>query len=354
MLEFDVQHRLDGLEVSVELSVASGSCLALVGPSGAGKTTVLRAIAGLRRPQRGRVRLGDETWLDTNAGVDLPAQARRCGFVFQSYALFGHLRAWQNVAYPIRGVARDERRRRAEELLGRFGMRGRAEARPQELSGGERQRVALARALALEPRALLLDEPLSALDARTRAHAQRELASLLSETSAPAILVTHDFEQAALLADEAAIVEDGRVVQRDDPGALAAAPANAFVADFTGASVLLGAARIGDDGLATVALKGGGLVRSTDRESGPVAATVFPWEVSLVPRDEVPAGSALNNLAAEVVSMTTIGNRVRVGLALPQPLSAEITADSAQRLGLARGSSVVAVWKATATRLVPR
>ncbi len=288
MLSAELEHRLGELEISIELEVGEGRCLALVGPSGAGKTTVLRAIAGLTLPAaRGRVRCDGETWLDTAAGIDAPVQSRRCGFVFQSYALFGHLRAWENVAYPIRGVPRDERRRRAEELLDRFGMRPRAQARPRELSGGERQRVALARALALEPNALLLDEPLAALDARTRAHAQRELAALLAEASVPSILVTHDFEQAALLADEAAIVERGRVVQRDEPGALAAAPANAFVADFTGASVLLGEARIeAGRGRHRRRSRAAARVRSTDLETGRVAATVFPWEVSLGPPGE--------------------------------------------------------------------
>src|SRR5205807_154462 len=150
---------------------------------------------------------------------------------FQDYALFPHLSAWRNVGYAL---PRERRRERAIELLARFGLEDRADARPGELSGGERQRVALARTLAAEPRVLLLDEPLAALDSRTRAHAGRELAATLSEVGVPALLVTHDFTEAALLADRVAVIDAGRVVQVGRPDELASAPASAFVADFTG------------------------------------------------------------------------------------------------------------------------
>ncbi len=223
---------------------------------------------------------------------------------------------------------------------------------PRELSGGERQRVALARALARRPRALLLDEPLSALDARTRAAASRELAGVLAEAEVPALLVTHDFAEAALLGDEVGVVDAGRVVQRGSASELAAAPASAFVADFTGAAVLTGTAAPAEAGLTTVALDGGGEVTTTDRGEGAVAVTVFPWEVELAPAGSHPEGSARNRLAAEVLSVTTVGNRVRVGLATPQPLAAELTEAAARELGLDPGRRVEAVFKATATRLV--
>src|SRR5205085_11519459 len=173
----------------VGFEVAAGAPLALAGPSGAGKTTVLRVIAGLSRPRAGRVECND-VWLDTARGVDVPPERRGCGLVFQDQALFPHLSAWRNVAY-----ASD--RDRALELLERFGIAHRADARPHELSGGERQRVALARAMAARPRVLLLDEPFGALDPRTRAHAARELASFLAELDIPAVVVTHDFAEAA-------------------------------------------------------------------------------------------------------------------------------------------------------------
>jgi ABC-type sulfate/molybdate transport systems ATPase subunit len=326
---------------AVALDVAAGAPLALAGPSGAGKTSLLRVVAGLARPRAGRVECG-ETWLDTERGVDLPPERRGCGLVFQDLALFPHLSALRNVAYAAG-------REHAFELLQRFGVAHRANARPRELSGGERQRVAIARALAARPRALLLDEPLASLDPRTRAHAARELAAVLGELDVPVIAVTHDFGEAALLAGDVAVLEDGRLVQRGAPSTLAAAPASGFVADFTGAVVLTGTAFAGE--LTRVELDRGGEVASVDRAEGPVAVSVHPWEIAL--ERQPPDGSALNRLDVEVVSVTAIGNRTRVGLAAPQPLAAEITTASAERLRLAPGQRLIAVWKAAATRLSP-
>ena len=178
MLRVEAATRLGAFALDVALEVPAGSCLALAGPSGAGKTSVLRVVAGLVQPDRGRVSCGEEVWLDTERGIDVAPERRRCGYVFQEYALFAHLRVWQNVAYPLRGLDRAERRRRALELLDRFGIAQLADERPRTLSGGERQRVAVARALARTPAALLLDEPLSALDTRSRAAGGRALAAV--------------------------------------------------------------------------------------------------------------------------------------------------------------------------------
>ena len=353
MLTLQAQMTLRELELSVELSIGASQRVALVGPSGAGKSTVLRLIAGLRRPRRGKVTLGPATWLDSDRGVELAPERRRCGFLFQSYALFDHLSVRRNVAYGLRRVSSDERRRRSEELLGRFGIEGLAEARPRELSGGERQRVALARALAPDPAALLLDEPLSALDPTTRGSAIRELASMLAEVAVPTLIVTHDFSEAALLADRLAVMEAGQIVQSGTAAEVAARPASAFVAAFAGAAVLTGEARRASGGLTEVMLDGGGVVSSADPGEGRVAASVFPWEIAIEVEGEPPVGSALNRLPAEVTSVTEVGNRVRLGLAAPQPLAAEITAESARSLGLVPGSRVTATWKATATRLAP-
>jgi molybdenum ABC transporter ATP-binding protein len=350
VLRAELATTVGALALDVELSVEPGECLALAGPSGAGKTSVLRAIAGLLRPRQGRVTYAGETWLDTAAKIHLPPELRGCGFLFQEYALFPHLSAWRNVGY---GLPRDVRRERAHELLERFGLGDRAEARPHELSGGERQRVALARALAHRPRVLLLDEPLSALDARTRGRASRELAATLRAVGVPALLVTHDFGEAALLGDRVAVIDDGRVVQQGRASELAAAPASAFVADLTGAVVLTGSARGGADGLTVVELDGGGRAASTDAGSGRVAVSVHPWEIALAPADDHATGSAQNRLAAEVVAVTHVGNRVRVGLeAGRQPLVAEVTEPAVRDLGLEPGVRVTASWKAAATRLV--
>jgi molybdate transport system ATP-binding protein len=354
VLRVEAQSRLGALALDVALECAAGECLALAGPSGAGKTSVLRVVAGLLAPERGHVRCGERVWLDTAAGVDVPPEHRRCGYVFQEHALFPHLSAWQNVAYPLRELPRRQRRARALELLERFGVGALADARPRTLSGGERQRVAVARALARRPDALLLDEPLSALDARTRAAAARELGAVLRDAGVPALLVTHDFTEAALLGDRVAVVDGGRIVQEGTAAALAAAPRSAFVADFTGAVVLTGTARPGPDGLTHIALDGGGEVASTQEGRGGVAVSVHPWEIALAPAGAAQAGTALNRLAVEVLSLTVVGNRVRVGLAAPQPLSAEIAEASARRLALAPGTRAVATWKATSTRLLAR
>jgi molybdate transport system ATP-binding protein len=353
MLRAELSLRRDGFELDLALEVEEGACLALAGPSGCGKTTTLRAIAGLVAPHRGRITCGDEVWLDTARRVNIAPEHRRCGYLFQDYALFERQRAWQNVAYGLRHLPRSERRGRALELLDRFGVADRAEARPGGLSGGERQRVALARALGPQPATLLLDEPLSALDARTRGEASRVLAETLAKAQVPAVLVTHDFQEAALFGDQVAVLDAGRVVQRGPAAELAAAPASSFVADFSGAVVLLGTARAASGAGTTVELDGGGRVVSTASATGRVAASVYPWEISLDPPDAVPSGSIRNHLPATVRTITVLGGRVRVGLSASQPLTAEITEASLRELGLRQGSSVVASWKAAATRLSP-
>jgi molybdate transport system ATP-binding protein len=348
VLSVTAETELGDLRLDVALEVAAGECLALAGPSGAGKTSVLRIAAGLLRPRSGRVTCGERVWFD---GVtDQPPEARRCGYVFQDNALFPHLSAWQNVGY---GLPRRGRRERAMELLERFGLAHRADARPRTLSGGERQRVAVARALAPEPDVLLLDEPLSALDARTRAAASRELAAVLHAAGVPALLVTHDFQEAALLGDRVGVMDGGRIVQTGSASELAAEPSSPFVADFTGAVVLTGTASPGAGGLTRVALDGGGEVSSPDAGDGQVAVTVFPWDIALAPPGAIDPGSARNHLEVAVVSVTAVGNRVRVGLAAPQPLTAELTEPALERLHIQPGARLIASWKATATKVLP-
>jgi molybdate transport system ATP-binding protein len=353
-LEARVATPLGALELDVAVAVEAGRCLALAGPSGAGKTSVLRTVAGLLSPREGSVRCGAEVWLDTERGIALAPDRRRCGYLFQSYALFPHLRGWQNVAYPLRGERRAARRARAVELLERFEVGHLADVRPGTYSGGESQRVALARTLAREPQVLLLDEPLSALDARTRASAGRTLKRALAASAVPTLLVTHDFDEAALLGDEIAVIDRGRILQQGTATALAAAPASSFVADFTGAVVLAGVAAPAGDGLTAVDIGAGATVLSTAPGAGDVAASVYPWEIELAPVDAPVLGSARNRLVGTVITHTAIANRVRVTVDAGQPVAAEVTEPAARALDLAPGRPIALIWKASATRLIPR
>ncbi len=302
---------------------------------------MLRSIAGLVRPTAGRIALDDDVWFDAAAGIFRAPDERRVGLVFQSYALFPHMTVRQNVAYAGK--------ERVDELLARFRISHLADARPRRLSGGEQQRVALARALARDPGVLLLDEPLSALDAHTKAEVRAELAELLRDFALPTLLVTHDYEDAAALADQVGVLVEGQLRQLASPQELVSAPTDAFVASFTGANVLRGHVVGREDGLSRVRLESGEEVYSTDDLAGDVVVVVYPWDVS-VGRMHA-ADSALNVIQADVRSIVTVGNRARITIG---PLTAEITGLSAAKLDLAPGALAYASFKATGTRLIQR
>ncbi len=340
-LDVALSHGLRDFRVELTLAVGSET-VALVGPSGAGKTSVLRAVAGLLSPEEGRVTLDGTVWLDTQTGVDVPPEGRSVGLVFQEYALFPHLSVRANVAF---GATRGDL---VDEVLERLRIAELADERPGRLSGGERQRVALARAIARAPRVLLLDEPLSALDAHTRDAVRGELRDLLAALRLPTILVTHDFEDAAALADRIGVVSAGRLLQIGTATDLVARPADPFVARFTGATLLHGVAAADVNGLTRVALDLGGTAWTTDAGRGRVAVAVHPWEVTVARTP--PEDSMLNHITAPIDSIVTIGNRVRVRVG---PLAGEITRGSAERLTLREGEVVVASFKATAARLIP-
>ena len=336
-LHVDLSLPLRNFDVELALDVEAET-VGLVGPSGAGKTSVLRAVAGLTRPVRGTIACGGETWFDAQHGIDRRPEQRAVGYVFQEYALFPHLTVEQNVTF---GGGR------GDGLLRRLGIDRLAGAKPGELSGGERQRVAVARALARSPRVLLLDEPMAALDPHTRGTVRAELHDLLRELRLPTLLVTHDFEDAAVLADRVGVLVDGRLRQVGRPAELLGAPADPFVAHLAGANVLTGVAAPAPGGLTAVLLDAGPTVYAADPGSGRTDVIVYPWDVSLA-RD-VPDDSALNHIREEIVSLTPLGNRARVRL---RTLTAEVTTASAERLRLAPGEPVVASFKATQVRLL--
>ena len=338
-LRVDIHHPLRGFPLALSLAIGRET-VALAGPSGAGKTSVLRAVAGLLAPERGTIEMGGRRWYDAAARIDVPPERRSVGLVFQEYALFPHLTVAANVAYGSRAPV--------GELLGRFGLAELADARPGQLSGGERQRVALARALAREPQVLLLDEPLGALDAHSRRRLRVELREHLRRARLPTLLVTHDFAEAAALADRIGVMVGGRIVQAGTAAELLARPADPFVAEFAGGNVLLGRASPLANGLTEVALEAGPRIISTDAADGAVGVVVYPWEIALA--RALPNDSSLNHVEDAIASVIPVGNRVRVRVG---PLTAEVTAASAERLGLREGETVVASFKATGTRLLP-
>lgn len=231
----EVAFRLeDPVSLEVEFKVSNTELVALVGPSGGGKSTILRAIAGFEKPTSGKISIGAQQWFDSQQKRFVQPRHRRVGMVFQSYALFPHLSAFENVREAITGRAPAERIELANEYLARVNLKGLGKRLPDQMSGGQRQRVAVARALAREPDVLLLDEPFSAVDKVTRIRLQRELVDLRSDLSIPIILVTHDIEEAARLADRIAVLHEGRILQMATHDVLSKSPVNTDVARLIG------------------------------------------------------------------------------------------------------------------------
>ncbi|MGP1255459.1 MAG: ABC transporter ATP-binding protein [Kiloniellales bacterium] len=283
----------------VDLTVPQGRFVCLLGPSGCGKTTLLRMIAGLEAPSDGRLILDGE---DITA---LPAHRRGFGMVFQSLALFPHLTVAENVAYAlsIRGADKAAQSARVMELLDLIQLPDIAERQVSQLSGGQRQRVAIARALAVDPRLFLLDEPLSALDAKLREALQVELRLLQRRLGVTTILVTHDQREAMTMADSIVVMDRGQVQQSGSPLEIYRNPANAFVADFIGTSNLLdGRAR----GAGRIELPGGEVMVSGGPESGAVTASIRPEDLRL--RAGAKAGA--NCLSGEVIFVRDVGQTV--------------------------------------------
>ncbi|MGA5437648.1 ABC transporter ATP-binding protein [Streptomyces cellulosae] len=329
--------------LDVELTAAPGDVVALLGPNGAGKTTALRALAGLSPLTGGHLRLD---------GTDLartPPESRPVGVVFQDYLLFPHLTALDNVAFGPRcqGAGRSEARGQAAVRLERMGLAEHLGAKPKRLSGGQAQRVALARALATDPRLLLLDEPLAALDARTRLEVRAQLRRHLADFEAVAVLVTHDPLDAMVLADRLVVVEHGRVVQEGAPADIARHPRTEYIAQLVGLNLYRGRA----DGH-TVRLDAGPEVSTTEDLSGPAFVAFPPGAVTLY-RDRPTGSSARNLWRCEVAGLESHGDQIRVELTGELPLAADLTAVAVAELGLHPGAPVWAAVKATQTHAYP-
>ncbi|MDX2121846.1 MAG: ABC transporter ATP-binding protein [Gemmatimonadota bacterium] len=351
MLRASLRHALGEFRLECELEAAPGSTLVLVGESGSGKTTVLRLLAGLLRPEAGRIECDGATWCDTVARQWWPPQRRAIGYLSQDYALFPHLTVLDNVGFGLvaSGVGRREARRRAGAALERLSLREFAGRRPSELSGGQQQRVALARALLLEPALLLLDEPLSALDLETRHAVRTELRRTLRALPCVTVFVTHAPMEAMLFGDRIAVLERGRLAQTGDAPALLRQPRTRYVATLLGLNLLPGRVRHRGPGDEVALETPRGLVTLLAAEAGEeLFLVVSPDQVTLS-RDP-PGASARNvfpGVVEEILPEPPHGERVRVVLGPAPSFVAEVTAQAAHAMGLAAGQRVYASFKAT-------
>jgi molybdate transport system ATP-binding protein len=345
-----------GFALDVTTSVAPGEVVGLLGPNGAGKSTLLRVVAGLLPLSHGALRLGGTVLDDADDGTWVPAERRPVALVFQDYRLFPHLDVRDNVAFAARsrGLGRPASRAQAEPWLRRLDLAALADRRPHELSGGQAQRVALARALAAEPDVLLLDEPLAALDARTRLDVRTSLREHLGEFPGPCLVVTHDPLDAMVLSDRLLVVEDGRVVQEGTPDAVARHPATDYVARLVGLNLYAGRY---DAHTRAVALDGGGRLVATPVAGPPlgpgrVLVALSPAAISLH-REPLDGASQRNVWRGRVAGVELLGDRVRVELHGEPGAVVDVTPAAVAELGLERGREVWLAAKATETLAYP-
>jgi molybdate transport system ATP-binding protein len=340
----DAEIRRGSFTLAVSLAAAPGQVVGLLGPNGAGKSTLLSAVAGLTPVSAGRITLAGHVMDDAGTGAFVEAAGRPVGFVFQNYRLFPHLTVADNVAFSprARGLGRRAARLAASHWIDRLRLTDLADRKPDQLSGGQAQRVALARALAGQPALLLLDEPLSALDAGTRLDVQAELQRHLAEFTGPCLLVTHDPLEALVLADQLIVLEDGRIVQEGTPAHIARRPATNYVAKLVGLNLYAGHA----DG-SRVALAGGGaFVVSDQSQHGDVLVAMRPSGVVVSSQEPQPS-SARNVWPAKVTGLALLADRVRLDLDGQPPALVDVTPAAVAELSLGPGSQVWLTVKAT-------
>lgn len=351
MLRASVRHALGEFRLAADLEAAPGTTLVLVGESGSGKTSLLRLLAGLARPDEGRIAYGTETWCDRATRRWVPAERRPVGFVAQDYALFPHLTVRENVAFGLEalGRRRAEARAAAGTMLARLGIADLGARRPGALSGGQQQRVALARALVLDPALLLLDEPLSALDLETRHAVRTELRRLLAGLPCVTVFVTHSPLEALLFGDRIAVLERGRVVQVGEPATLLREPRSRYVAALLGLNLLPGRVRRRGAAEEVELETPRGAVTVLSAAPGEELFVVVPPDQVVLSRER-PAGSTRNVFSGPVLELLPeppFGERLRVVIGPAPTFVAEITARAAEALGLAPGVEVHAAFKAT-------
>jgi molybdate transport system ATP-binding protein len=347
-LDATIRLTLGPLDLDMSITVEEGEVVALLGPNGAGKTTLLRAVAGLVPFHFGHVRLDGKVLEDTATREYVTTERRPIGFVFQDYLLFPHLSVLENVAFGLRarGTSRQAAVEKAVHWLDRVGLKSYASSKPAELSGGQRQRVALARALAPDPRLLLLDEPLAALDVTTRAEVRRDLKRHLDSFNGIRLVVTHDPLEAVALADRLIVMEHGHLVQTGTPAEVTEHPRSQYVADLVGVNLLRGEADHG-----SVKLAGGKVVAAASAEAGEVFAVVHPRAVAI--HRAHPEGSPRNVWSGRAASIELLGSRVRVRIDGEVPLVAEVTPAALKELNLVEGGEVWLSFKSTDVAVYP-
>ena len=355
MLVAELTKQLSHFRLEVDLAAEEAQTLVLVGESGAGKTTVLNLLAGLLKPDQGRILVNGSVWFDARGRIFVPPHDRAVGYVLQDYALFPHLSVFENVAFGLRaqGVAAALVREQVNGILEQLGIEKLTNGRRHQLSGGEQQRVALARALVLRPRLLLLDEPLSAIDVQTRRSVRGELRRILTGLPCVSVLVTHSPFEAVVFGERIAVIEDGGVVQVGTRQDLLRHPRSRYVAQLAGVNFFQGRVVSRDAwGMVEVATAGERL-RVVDGQVGQeILITVPPREVTL--HTAVPTGSAQNVLSGaitELVPEPPFGERVRIVVGCQPPIVSEISVQAVRRLELREGLTVYASFKATAARV---
>ncbi|MGI9388311.1 MAG: ABC transporter ATP-binding protein [Methyloligellaceae bacterium] len=342
-------HQATPIPLDISLSCGPGELLAIVGPSGGGKSTLLRTIAGLLTPASGRIVCAGETWLDTEAGITVAVHNRKTGFVFQSFALFPHMTARSNVEEALDCDAGPERRRQADDLLARVHLAGLEERRPAELSGGQQQRVAVARALAREPNVILLDEPFSSVDEVTRKKLQGELLSLRQTLNAPILLVTHSLEEATLLADRLCLVHHGKSLQIGRTEDVLNSPNSSQAARLIGHRNIFTGRILEHRAEAQQTIVGwaGRRIEAALQPDFAIGSDIM-WlipasQVILHQRVRPSKGERENPISGEVVECLTAGDMTRIALKVSDesdPLALSVPAHVAARNSIAVGEQI--------------
>jgi molybdate transport system ATP-binding protein len=348
MLEADIQLRLGRFSLDTAFTVAPGEVLALLGPNGSGKSTTLQALTGLLPLAGGRIVL-DGTVLDDPAQrTRVAPEQRPIALMFQNYLLFPHMSALENVAFGLRARGTDKKiaRQKAADALARVGLEDQAPKRPGSMSGGQQQRVAMARALVTDPKLLLLDEPLAALDVSTKTDVRRLLRATLRQSSAANILVTHDLLDAVALGDRMIVIENGGIVQAGTPATVTARPRSKYVADLTGVTLLRGTGRG-----TVIDLDGGGQLICADSVTGPIFAVITPAAVSV--HRQKPDAPEQNLWRGSVGDIDLMGDRVRVRIDGAPTITAEVPPSAVDELKLDEGGELWASVSPTAVTVYP-